>query len=113
MIAGAISHEHDVVVVVDDAGHDRASPEIDHADPRARRRRATIDGGKTAVPDRHARGNSVVAVHRVDRAVHEDELLGRFGGSAAACDLRIGCAREGSAQRSANRGGAGTEQLAA
>ena len=46
VIPGTISHEHDVVVVVDDAGHDGASSEIDHTGARARRRRGGIHGGK-------------------------------------------------------------------
>src|SRR5262249_51408995 len=82
VIAGTIPHEHDVVVVVDDAGYDRASSEVDHAGSRTRRRRRTIDGGETTVPDRHGGGNRVLAVHRVNLAVHEDELLVRLTGSS-------------------------------
>ena len=113
MVAGPIPHQHDVVVVVDDARHRRAAFQVDHPDAGSRPGRRPADGGEASVPDRHRVHDGVAAVHRVDAAVDEDELrIGR--GSASRGALR----HHGTSPRPSERRGdtgrrAGAEQLAA
>ena len=83
VVPGSIAHQHDVVVVVDDAGHDRASLQVDHLRALALMIAGTLtDLGEPSVLDGHLRHDAVRAVHRVDLAVPQDEIgsLGRHRG---------------------------------
>src|SRR5256885_13418424 len=80
----SVQAEHDVIVVVDNARDRGASCQVDRPDSWTSRGSGAARGGKATVPDRHRVRDGVVAVHRVDPAVDEDELLCRPNGHAAA-----------------------------
>ena len=76
MVAGPVREAHDVDVALDQAGDDRAAPQVD--DLRAiavTMAVAVADVDELPVLDRHRRCDRVAAVHRVDPPVGEDERL--------------------------------------
>src|SRR5262245_49193446 len=81
MVAGPIPHEHNVIVIVDDARYRRASLQINGADSRPTSRGGTADGPEPAVSNRYRLHNGVVAIHRVNSAVDQHEFLECAGGS--------------------------------
>ena len=113
MVAGAVAHQHDVVVIVDDAGYHGAAAQIDDAGSGAGRASGAVDGREAAVADRYRVRHGVVAIHRVDPAVDEDEFLVGSTGSTAVGNLRCDDERSRPAERRCERGGAGSKQLAA
>src|SRR5207247_9545953 len=113
VVAGAIPHEHDVIVVVDKARDCAASSQVDHPDSWTSCGSCAAHGGEATVPDRHCVRDGVVAVHRVDPAVDEHELLCRPNGRAAGAlpgDRTSGWQSE---RRPDARAGDRTEQLPA
>src|SRR5215475_483214 len=75
MVTRAISHEHDVVVVVDDTRHYGASLQVDDPSSSAWPRADATHRGEASVPDRDGVDDGVVAVHGMDPAIDEDEFL--------------------------------------
>src|SRR5262249_1943237 len=75
MVAGPIPHEHNVIVIVDDARYRRASLQINGADSRPTSRRSSTDRQELAVSNPYRLHNGVVAIHRVNSAVGQDEFF--------------------------------------
>jgi hypothetical protein len=75
MVAGPIPHEHNVIVIVDDARYRRASLQINGADSRRTSQSGSADGQEMAVSNRYRLRNGVVAIHRVNSAVDQHEFF--------------------------------------
>ena len=111
VVARTISHQHDVIVIVDNAGHDRAPPQINDADARSPPGSRAAHCGEAAISDRYRLDNRVVVVHRVNSAVDQGELFGPYRSSGAGL---LDCSKAAAAKRccDARRSGP-TEQLPA
>jgi len=81
-VAGAQRELHDVVVTVDQPGHDRAPPQIDHG----RARIVFVDaaccanGGDAIAVDRDRSRHGIPRIHGRDRSIVEHQLLARGWG---------------------------------
>ena len=71
------TEQHDVIVVVNEAGNGGPASQIDDLRaPIQPARRALADGLEPAVLNRHLRDDGVSRVHRHDLAVHQSEVAG-------------------------------------
>ena len=81
------AEQHDVVVVVDQAGNGGAAAQVDDLGARAQPPAAAADAGNDAVLNRHLGDDRVLRVHGGDLAVHEPEVA-RSGAAGGARCLR-------------------------
>src|SRR4029453_17471734 len=86
MPSGAISHQDNVVVRIDDAGNH--GPAFEVHDLQSACREVAADRGESPVADDHLRDDPIGRVHRMDAAVDEREIGGSRRTLARLCPKR-------------------------
>ena len=75
VVPGAVAHQHDVIVVVDDARHHGPAAQIDEANAGAGARRRTADAREPAVAHGDSGDDRVLRIHRMNASVDEDQFF--------------------------------------
>ena len=117
VVTRPVSHQHDVVVIVDNTRHNRAPPKVDHTNSRSASGSRTADCEEPAVPDRDGLRDAVVTVHRMNSAVDQNEFLSRSRAGSPP-GLPGGCSRtkrpgEGGCSRTKRPGEGGCDTRSA
>ena len=86
VVPGPVAHQHEVVVAVDQPRHRHPPVQVDDlrlpGELALRGGEAVADVGHETAADREHAGDGAVAVHGVDAAVAEDQVLRRRGSAA-------------------------------